>query len=111
MSKNGLVENSTRFSINCNRVFQVVPQEFTAFTANPHQNCCTPIDNPCSEATLIWDSLGFLKENQVNKTLQDALEKLDPHCDECRGIAEQYQPDLIPAARTALIDLITQHLK
>ena len=47
----------------------------------------------------------------MNQTLQDALEKLDPHCDECRAIAKQYQPGLVPAARTALIDLVTQHLK
>jgi hypothetical protein len=47
----------------------------------------------------------------VNQTLQDVLEKLDPDCDECRSIAEQYQPDLIPAARQALVDIVVQHLK
>lgn len=47
----------------------------------------------------------------MNQTLQDALEKLDPNCDDCRDITEQYQPDLTVAARQALIDLVAQHLK
>ncbi len=47
----------------------------------------------------------------MNQILQDALEKLDPHCDECCSISEQYQPGLNPEARACLIALVTQHLK
>jgi hypothetical protein len=47
----------------------------------------------------------------VNQRPETSLEQLHSNCDDCRQIAEQYQPGLNPDAAKAFIENIEQHLK